>query len=78
MNATVGGWPSGRIACFHPMIFPRVLNAKQGDSIGHLNSMVWLDRVSNPNLIFLVGYVKERLWWPIQSPKIGIKKKANS
>ena len=27
---------------------------------------------------FLVGYVEERLWWPIQSPSIGRKKKANS
>ena len=22
---------------------------------------------------FLVGYVEERLWWPIQSPNIGRK-----
>ena len=28
--------------------------------------------------IFLVGYVEERLWWPIQSPNIGGKKKASS
>ena len=27
---------------------------------------------------FLVSYVEERLWWPIQSPNIGRKKKANS
>ena len=27
---------------------------------------------------FLVGYVEERLWWPIQSPNIGRKKKASS
>ena len=27
---------------------------------------------------FLVGYVEERLWWPIQSPNKGRKKKANS
>ena len=27
---------------------------------------------------FLLGYVEERLWWPIQSPNIGRKKKANS
>ena len=26
----------------------------------------------------LVGYVEERLWWPVQSPNIGRKKKANS
>ena len=29
-------------------------------------------------VVFLVGYVEERLWWPIQSPNIGRKKKANS
>ena len=27
---------------------------------------------------FLVGYVEERLWWPIQSPNKGRKKKASS
>ena len=25
-----------------------------------------------------MGYVEERLWWPIQSPNIGGKKKASS
>ena len=29
-------------------------------------------------VFFLVGYVEERPWWPIQSPNIGRKKKANS
>ena len=32
----------------------------------------------NDNVLFfffLVGYVEERLWWPIQSPNIGTKKK---
>ena len=27
---------------------------------------------------FLVGYVEERLWWPIQSPNTGGKKKVSS
>ena len=27
---------------------------------------------------FLVGYVEERLWWPIQSPNKGRKEKAKS
>ena len=27
---------------------------------------------------FLVGYVEERPWWPIQSPNKGKKKKASS
>ena len=26
---------------------------------------------------FLVGYVEERLWWPIQSPNTGEMKKAS-
>ena len=30
------------------------------------------------DIFLLVGYVKERLWWPIQSPNIGRKKNANS
>ena len=30
------------------------------------------------SVFFLVGYVEERLWWPIQSPNIGGKKKASS
>ena len=29
-------------------------------------------------LFFLVGYVEERLWWPIQSPNKGRKRKASS
>ena len=29
-------------------------------------------------IFFLVGYVEERLWWPMQSPNIGGKKKAIS
>ena len=32
-NATVGGWPSGSTVCFTPMLFPKVLNAKQGNSM---------------------------------------------
>ena len=27
---------------------------------------------------FLVGYVEERLWWPIQGPNKGREKKAKS
>ena len=30
------------------------------------------------DVFFLVGYVEERLWWPIQSSNIGGKKKASS
>ena len=29
-------------------------------------------------LFFVVGYVEERLWWLIQSPSIGGKKKVSS
>ena len=42
MNATVGGWPSGSTVCFTPMLFPEVLNAKQGNSICHFSSL-WFD-----------------------------------
>ena len=35
VNATVGGWLSGSTVCFTPMIFPEVLNAKQGNSMCH-------------------------------------------
>ena len=28
--------------------------------------------------VFLVGYIEERIWWPVQSPNKGRKKKANS
>ena len=27
--------------------------------------------------VFLVSYVKERPWWPIQSPNMGRKRKTN-
>ena len=30
------------------------------------------------NFFFLVGYVEERPWWPIQSSKKGRKKKVSS
>ena len=33
VNVTVGGWPSGSTVCFTPMLFPEVLNAKQGNNI---------------------------------------------
>ena len=32
-NASVGSWPSGSAVCFTPMLFPEVLNAKQGNSM---------------------------------------------
>ena len=35
-----------------------------------------IDNHSFLNEFFLVGYVEERLWWPIQSSNIGRKKKA--
>ena len=37
-----------------------------------------LPTVSTYLVFFLVGYVEERPWWPIQSPNIGGKKKASS
>ena len=33
VNATVGGWPSGSTVCFTPMLFPKMLTAKQENSM---------------------------------------------
>ena len=33
VNATVGGWPSFSNVSFTPMLFPEVLNAKQGNGM---------------------------------------------
>ena len=33
VNATVGGWSPGRTVCLTPMLFPKVLNAKQANSM---------------------------------------------
>ena len=38
---------------------------------------MWLHQEKSPDF-FLVSYVGESLWWPIQSPNKGRKKKANS
>ena len=42
VNATVGGWRTGNTVCFTPMLFPEVLNAKQGNSMYHFSSL-WYD-----------------------------------
>ena len=42
VNPIVGGWPSGSTVCFAPMLFPEVLNAKQGNSMYHFSSL-WYD-----------------------------------
>ena len=42
VNATVGGWPSGCTVGFTPMLFPEVLNAKQGSSMCHFSGL-WYD-----------------------------------
>ena len=42
VSATVGGWPYGSTVCFTPMLFPEVLNAKQGNSMYHFSSL-WCD-----------------------------------
>ena len=39
---------------------------------------VYRNNLSACQAFFLVGYVEESLWWPIQSPNIGGKKKASS
>ena len=33
VNGTVGGWPSGSTMYFTPILFPEMLNAKQGNSM---------------------------------------------
>ena len=41
VNASAWGWPSDSTVCFPPMLFPEVLNAKQGHSMGtfHFSSL---------------------------------------
>ena len=39
--------------------------------------VLWF-KLEHFSFFFLVGYVEERLWWPIQSPNVGEKKKASS
>ena len=39
---------------------------------------VTISFVRKSHSFFLVGYVEERLWWPIQCPNIERKKKASS
>ena len=52
VKASVASWLSGITMRFTHMLFPKVLNAKQGNSMYRIwfKSLVWLDRVSNPNL----------------------------
>ena len=40
VNATVGGLPSGGTVSLTPMLFPRMLNAKQGNSMHNFKSLV--------------------------------------
>ena len=42
VSTTVGDWPSGSTVCFTPVLFPRVLNAKQGNSMNDFSSL-WYD-----------------------------------
>ena len=39
LNAT--GWASGSTVCFSPMLFPKVLNAKQGNCIYHFLNLCY-------------------------------------
>ena len=45
-------------------------------SISSMKIMKSIGEITEP--FFLVGYVEERPWWPIQSPNKGRKKKASS
>ena len=53
VNATVDGWKSGRTVCFTPMLFPEVLNAKQGNCMHHFSSL-WFDSIGYRTPIYLV------------------------
>ena len=44
VNATVVGWPSGGNVCLTPMLFPKVLNAKQGNSMYHFFQVLSMTR----------------------------------
>ena len=39
MNATVTGWQSGSTVSLAPMLFPKFLNAMQGNSMYHFSSL---------------------------------------
>ena len=41
VDATDGGWPSGSTVCFTPMLVPKALNAKQGNSMYHCSSLCY-------------------------------------
>ena len=45
---------------------------------GKLLNLSLLKSIKLALFFFLVGYVEERLWWPIQSPNIGRMKKVIS
>ena len=61
---------------------------KMKENFEYWNTLVCADLASEdalskflppcPLFFFLVVYVEERLWWPIQRPNIGGKKKASS
>ena len=46
-----------------------------GSQLSILFSASFSRRLGPYHFFFLVGYVEERLWWPIKSPNIGGKKK---
>ena len=50
VNVTVGGWPSGSTVRFTPMLFPEMMNTKQGNSMYHFSSL-WYDSTGYPTLI---------------------------
>ena len=59
------------------------METRMGEPVSQTRPRDWVaqEKATNAKLdltLFLVGYVEERPWWPIQSPNIGRKKKANS
>ena len=53
-------------------------NTKTGAMCLYFRKGLLIKRRADLEQFFLVGYVEERLWWPIQSPNKGKKKKASS
>ena len=47
------GWPSGSTMCFTPMLFPKALNAKQGNGMYHFLSL-WYDSTGYQTLTYQV------------------------
>ena len=75
LTSSPGSFPVGEIARFNSFVIEQHCKQFCSKLIG--NSEGSVKRSENIKLVFLVGYVEERLGWPIQIPNKG-RKKANS